>query len=115
MMLSHISFFLGLIALVSGVSLYLWSVRAEAGAGVGLAKIVGIVVIVLAILGLLCTLYSGLRRHKEFDSMMMKDCHCPMMSAPTSNAPATNSGNPQAVPTTQTPAPSTAPATTPAE
>lgn len=120
MMLSHVSFFLGLIALVSGVSLYLWSVRAEAGAGVALAKIVGIVVIVLAILGLICTLYSGLRRHKDFDSMMMKNCHCPMMSAPAGNAPAMDSGNnPPVAPTqmpSQTPAaPSTAPANPPAE
>lgn len=91
MMLSHISFALGLIALVSGVALYLWSVRAEAGAGITLAKIIGVIVIVLAILELACTLYSGLRwKHFQKD-MMNGGCHCPMANnAPTSFAPPAN-------------------------
>lgn len=61
MLLSHISFSLGLIALVAGACLFLWSVRAEAGSGIVFAKVVGMIVIVLAILELLCTVYSGLR------------------------------------------------------
>lgn len=61
MLISHISFSLGLIALVAGVSLYLWSVRAEAGPGIAFAKIIGIIVIILAILELICSAYSGLR------------------------------------------------------
>lgn len=61
MLIAHISFSLGLIALVAGVSLYLWSVRAEAGPGVALAKIFGVIVIILAILELICSVYSGVR------------------------------------------------------
>jgi hypothetical protein len=76
MLLSHISFSLGLIALVAGVCLYLWSVRAEPGAGIGLAKIVGVVVIVLAILELLCTIWSGFRV-KHFDREM-RELHSPV-------------------------------------
>lgn len=98
MLLTHISFALGLIALVVGVSLYLWSVRAEAGPGIALAKVVGIVVIVLAILELLCTLYSGIRIHhlkkewlKEHGSMMMPSNPIPApgnQPAPANNPPA---------------------------
>jgi uncharacterized membrane protein len=60
MLLSHVSFALGLIALVAGVSLYLWSVRAEAGPGIGLAKVVGVIVIILAIIELICSAYSAI-------------------------------------------------------
>ena len=67
MLISHISFSLGLIALVAGASLYLWSVRAEAGPGIALAKIIGIIVIILAILELIGSVYSGAtwRHHKQ--------------------------------------------------
>src|SRR5262245_12159564 len=61
MLLSCLCFSLGLIALVAGVCLFLWSVRAEAGPGIGLAKVIGIIVIILAVLELLCTVYSGIR------------------------------------------------------
>ena len=76
MLLTHISFSLGLIALVAGVCLYLWSVRAEPGAGISLAKVVGVVVIILAILELLCTLWSGFRvRHFDRE---MRELHLPV-------------------------------------
>ncbi len=67
MLISHISFSLGLIALVAGASLYLWSVRAEAGPGIALAKIIGIIVMVLSILELIGSVYSGAtwRHHKQ--------------------------------------------------
>lgn len=97
MLLSHISFSLGLIALVAGVCLYLWSVRAEPGAGIGLAKIVGVVVIVLAILELLCTLWSGFRM-KHFDREM-RELHSPVTAPanspqPDQTPPANTSVNP---------------------
>jgi hypothetical protein len=73
MLLMHVSFSLGLIALVAGVSLYLWSVRAEAGPGIRFAKTIGIIVIILAILELVCTVYSAVRfknLQREWRSMM---------------------------------------------
>lgn len=97
MLLSDISFSLGLIALVTGVCLYLWSVRAEPGAGIGLAKIVGVVVIVLAILELLCTLWSGFRM-KHFDREM-RELRSPVTAPANSSQqeqkpPASTSVNP---------------------
>src|SRR5258708_3894396 len=82
MLLLHISLSLGLIALVSGVSLYLWSVRAEAGAGIGLAKVIGIIVIILAILELLVTAYSGIA-YGRFQHKMHQS---PVVSNPTNAA-----------------------------
>jgi hypothetical protein len=108
MLLSHISFSLGLIALVAGVCLYLWSVRAEPGAGLGLAKIVGIVVMVLAIIGLICTIWSGFRT-KHFEKEIT-DYRPKINVAPTNdstqeqNAPVTAPGNS---------APASSPASTP--
>ena len=88
MLLSHISFFLGLIALVFGVALYLWSVRAESGPGITLAKSVGIIVIVLSILDLIGTIYSGMRM-KHFYREMHKE-NCPTTPVPVTAAPVVN-------------------------
>jgi hypothetical protein len=85
MLLSHISFFLGLIALVFGVALYLWSVRAESGPGITLAKSVGVIVIVLSILDLICTVYSGMRMRHFYREMRQE--HCPMNPAPANSPP----------------------------
>ncbi len=69
MLLLHIGFSLGLIALVAGASLYLWSVRAEAGAGIAFAKVIGIIVIILSIIDLLCTIYGGIRMRNFYHNM----------------------------------------------
>lgn len=108
MLVSHISFTLGLIALVAGVCLYLWSVRAEPGSGIGLARVVGILVIILSILSLIATVYSGIRMHSAFHDLY-KDRHQTTpnsravtqaepsndstVNAGTANAPAVNANN----------------------
>lgn len=58
MFLSHIGFALELIAIAIGVSFLIWSLRNE-GAGTVLAKVIGIVIVVLAVIDLLCTAYSS--------------------------------------------------------
>ena len=57
MLLSHISIALELIAIGVGASLLVWSLRTK-GAGIALAKALGIIIIVLASFDLLCTVYS---------------------------------------------------------
>ena len=81
-MFAHASFSLGLIALVLGTAAFVWSVRAESGRGTVLAKVVGIVVIVLSILTLLCTVFSAMHHGKKYRAdyprkVMMKQQHQP--------------------------------------
>lgn len=64
MFLLHAAFFLGLIAITGGVSLYIWSVRTE-GDGVGLAKVFGILVIIFSLLDILCLVYYGVKYWHE--------------------------------------------------
>lgn len=96
MFIAHLTFFIGLIALVFGVALYLWSVRAEAGPGITLAKSIGIIVIVLSILDLLCTIYSGIHMRHFYREMRRENG--PMApapsTAPVANQPATPAPNP---------------------
>ena len=47
---------LGLIALIGGVSLLIWSLRND-GKGVGIAKTFGYIVIIISIFATLCTSY----------------------------------------------------------
>lgn len=105
MLISHISFSLGLIALVAGVCLYLWSVRAEAGSGIALAKIIGIVVIVLSIVDLIATVYSGMRIRNAYREVGHENCqllaapastnaNTAAQPAPVNNAPANNNNAP---------------------
>lgn len=64
MFLLHAAFFLGLIAVTGGVSLYIWSVRTE-GDGVGLAKVFGVLVIIFSLLDILCLAYYGVKYWHE--------------------------------------------------
>jgi hypothetical protein len=66
MILVEMAFCLGLLALIGGACLYLWSVRAEAGPGVGLAKSLGVIVIILSILSILASLFSGVGMRKLY-------------------------------------------------
>lgn len=58
MFLFHAAFSLGLISLTAGTALYAWASCTE-GAGTGLAKLIGIFVIIFSITSTLCTAYYG--------------------------------------------------------
>lgn len=60
MFLFHAAYSLGMIALTTGTALYIWSAR-NSGAGVGLAKLIGILVIIFSIGSTLCTVYYGIK------------------------------------------------------
>ena len=60
MFLFHAAYSLGLIALTAGTALYIWSAR-NSGAGVGLAKLIGVIVIIFAIGSTLCAAYFGIQ------------------------------------------------------
>ncbi|GEM_PF-3808179 len=116
MLFFHMSFAIGLIALVGGVSLYLWSVRAELGAGITLAKVVGLAVIILSILQLICTAYSSIRFSK-FHREMRRNADTEMtVPAPVNPAPSSPTPGTAPEPTYAPPsAPESAPTSAPAQ
>ncbi len=59
MFLAELAFAVELLALTAGVSLFIWSLR-NSGAGQSLAKFVGLIVSVSAVLGLICTSFYSL-------------------------------------------------------
>jgi len=71
MFLTHIAFALEIIALMLGAGLVTWSLRTE-GAGTTLAKVVGILAMIVIPLGILCTAYYSLKYWHEgyFDKPM---------------------------------------------
>ncbi|MBS0350533.1 MAG: hypothetical protein JSR33_04975 [Proteobacteria bacterium] len=69
MILVEIAFCLGLLALIGGGSLYLWSVRAEAGPGIIFAKSLGLIVVILSILSLIASLLSGVGMRKMYHQL----------------------------------------------
>lgn len=79
----HITIFLGLIALVSGVYLFIWSSRVENKFYKVCAWLLGLIVSIIAILGLVCVIsYSvKLQRAMGMEVMMMEvmDMQKPMM------------------------------------
>lgn len=60
MFLFHMAFSLDMMALVSGTALYIWSARNE-GPGVGLAKLLGTLVILFSLTSSICTAYYGVK------------------------------------------------------
>jgi len=72
-MFSEIAFVIELIALATGVSLLIWSMRSE-GAGVGLAKYSGYLISIFAILAILFTLSAGVFRSYKMMNMMKNGC-----------------------------------------
>lgn len=60
MFLFHVAYSLGMIAVSAGTALYVWSARNN-GAGVGLAKLIGILVVIFSIVSTLCTSYYGVK------------------------------------------------------
>lgn len=77
MLLSHMGLSLELLALVAGVSLWIWGWRNQ-GAGTLIATIVGLLVTVLAIAALVCT-GSIIVKQKNQGMGMMSDCKCGAM------------------------------------
>lgn len=63
MFLFHIAFALGLIALAFGVYFVVWAGN-EKGTGVGMAKTFGYIILILAIISLLCTIYYNFKLWK---------------------------------------------------
>jgi hypothetical protein len=57
----HAAFSLGMIALTSGTALCAWSSSRPEGAGMGFAKLIGILVIIFSITSTVCTVYYGVR------------------------------------------------------
>lgn len=75
MMISGLTFAVGLIALASGISLIVWSMRNE-GAGVAAAKTFGYIISIFSIFAISFTLYSSMYGASEMKKMT-KTC-CPM-------------------------------------
>jgi len=72
----HMTFALGLIAFALGASVLIWS-KAHESVGTSLAKLIGYIVIILAVINLLCTGYYAVKYSQEgsFDKpypMMMQ-------------------------------------------
>lgn len=64
MFVMHVAIMVGIIALATGVSLYIWSLRNQ-GAGVGIAKFFGVLIIILAIVDGICISYYGFKYWME--------------------------------------------------
>lgn len=64
MFLIHSAFALGLLALTGGAALYIWALRNQ-GAGTGLGRIVGFIVVVVSTISLICSFYLGSMVWKE--------------------------------------------------
>lgn len=64
MFIMHSAFFLGLLALAAGVSLFIWGRRRE-GAGIVWAKFFGVIIIIFSILDIICLTYYGVTYWRE--------------------------------------------------
>lgn len=62
------SFSLQLIALAAGVALFIWSLNLD-DRGAALGKFFGFIVMLLAFLSVICTLYSSIRFWSQTDSV----------------------------------------------
>lgn len=77
----HIALALGLIALSSGVALFVWS---DNHSGSGLAKILGFLIIIMALFSTACTVYCGVT---YWNKGAFSQCHMNMKQAmPTPDA-----------------------------
>jgi hypothetical protein len=100
MMIFHLALSLELIALVLGVGLYVWSHQVQ-GNGTGLARVIGLIVVVISILGVLCTSYSGYKAWQEemyFRNMM----HMQNIQSGTDMMPVSSTSNKSENATTKT-------------
>lgn len=81
----HSTMFMGFLALAAGFAMYIWALRSK-GAGVKLAKLFGLIIIVLSVIQLLCIGYccmtygsSGFQTDGSgpMHQMMMNGMHQP--------------------------------------
>lgn len=73
MFMFHASFSLGLIALTAGTALVVSSNKG--GAGSGLAKVIGTLVIIFSITSTLCTSYYGIKYWQQGDFQSLMGTH----------------------------------------
>ncbi len=64
MFIFHVAITVGLIAFSSGISLLIWGLRNE-GAAIQLAKVVGSLVAILAVISMLCSTYYVIKYWHE--------------------------------------------------
>ncbi len=96
MLLFHVGFALVLLVLITSVSLIIWSSRAEPGPGIVLAKVIGIIVFILAILDII-GMGIGIAKHKTWMHHQNKtenSCQCPEISTSLNNKPLSSNANP---------------------
>lgn len=67
MFLFHIGFSLELIALIAGSALYIWGIRNK-GEGTSFARIIGFLVVILAIISIVCSSYFNMKFWREFNA-----------------------------------------------
>lgn len=60
----HAALALAFIAIVLGISLFIWGLR-QPGAGASLAKVVGILIAIVAALDILCSIYYAMKYWHE--------------------------------------------------
>ena len=65
MFLFHLAFAVSLLALTAGLFLFAWAIRLKDGVGVGLTKLLGAIVVILAVGNLICVSYTGAKLKKE--------------------------------------------------
>lgn len=64
MFVMHLAFFVGMIALMSGLSMFIWGLRSE-GSGKELAKFVGLIIVILVFIDFACVGYYALNYWRE--------------------------------------------------
>ncbi|MCD6039050.1 MAG: hypothetical protein K0S27_450 [Gammaproteobacteria bacterium] len=74
MFLIHAVFALGLISLTAGAALYIFALRNK-GAGSGLGKIVGAIVMIISTFSLVCSFCLGLKIWREVYLLNMVQLH----------------------------------------
>ncbi len=87
----HIALALGLIALSSGVALFVWHDRRHVGAS--FSKTLGVIVFVIALLSIACTIYCGVMDWLEGDFKSHSSMRQSMPTGTTNSTDTTNQTN----------------------
>jgi hypothetical protein len=100
MFLFHAAISLGLIALASGTALLVWAMRNQ-GAGTSVAKVFGYIVVILASLSILCSIYSAVHTWRVYHHMQASGVRMVQMQPMMNNNAAPNSANKHVTPAQQ--------------